>query len=349
MYSLKQNNFFDIIEKELGEDALLDRNIVNNLKSKYGFPFPHWFFTEEFKADYGKYKIPTRIKENPTLINTKLDDEGTIIPEIDPNYIKYGFYNDLKKIVASKEFYPVMIVGESGNGKTKMVEEVCAELKKPLVRINVSNETDETALIGGPTLTNGNIIFKEGPVLKCMREGLILLIDELCRINPQNALCLQAVLEGASFYNKHTGELIKAKPGFQIIATANSKGQGATSKYLSQILDSAFLERFCICIEQEFASEKVEIEILSKYISDKDFVEKLCRWSAVIRESYKQNAIDEIISTRRLIHIAKTYKIFNNKKKAIEYSINRFEDEVKDAFLNLYTKIDAGLDITEET
>lgn len=275
------------------------------------------------------------------LVKSMSDIESISIPEIDSNYVPFGFFSDLETIIKSGRFFPVNIVGNHGSGKSTLVEQVCAKLKRPMIKLSVHSETDETALIGGLTLENGNIIFKEGPVLRAMRNGVVLLIDELDRAKGSTLLCLNSICDGSSFYNKHTGETIMGAPGFTIIATANTKGYGATSRYLSQILDEAFLERFNITIEQEYPTMKIEVEILSKYINDPKFVENLCKWSQVIRESFYNNAVDSIISTRRLIQIAKTYSIFKNKKKSLEYCLNKFESEEKEAFLDLYYKLDA--------
>ena len=221
-----------------------------------------------------------------------------------------------------------------------MAEQVCAQLKRECIRVNISIETDESDLLGGNTLIDGNVVFRDGPVLTAMKRGAVLLIDEVDRGNGSKLMCLQGILEGNGHYNKKTGEMVFPKSGFTIIATANTKGKGSEDgNYLSQILDSAFLERFVITVEQEFPDAKTEKKILTPLIKDTDFIDELVKWADVIRKTYMEGAIDEIISTRRLVHIAKTFNIFGNKAKAIQLCIARFDDETKSGFLDLYNKM----------
>jgi MoxR-like ATPase len=230
-----------------------------------------------------------------------------------------------------------------------MVEQVCAELNRECIRVNISVETDESDLLGGPTLVNGNVVNRDGPVLIAMKRGAVLLIDEVDR-GSNKLMCLQGILEGKSYYNKKTGEVVVPQPGFNIIATANTKGQGSDEgKYLAQILDSAFLERFPITVEQEFPDMKTEKKILAPLIDDKDFVENLCQWADVIRKSYMEGAVDEVISTRRLVHIAKAFTIFKDKMKAITLCVARFDEETKMSFLDLYSKVDASVESPANT
>jgi hypothetical protein len=262
------------------------------------------------------------------------------VPTKFEGYVPFGFYKDLFGIVKSKMFYPVFITGLSGNGKTLMVEQVCAELKRECIRVNISIETDETDLLGGPTLINGNVVNRDGPVLQAMKKGAVLLIDEVDR-GSNKLMCLQGILEGKPYYNKKTGEVVKPADGFTVIATANTKGRGSEEgRYLSQVLDDAFLERFPITVEQEYPDAKTERKILTPLIADKEFVENLCQWADVVRQSFDQGATDEIISTRRLVHIAKAFGIFKDRMKAIELCVNRFDAETKMAFLDLYSKVD---------
>jgi cobaltochelatase CobS len=242
----------------------------------------------------------------------------------------------------------VFITGLSGNGKTLMVEQVCAVLKRECIRVNVSIETDETDLLGGPTLVNGNVVNRDGPVIQAMKRGAILLIDEVDR-GSNKLMCLQGILEGKPYYNKKNGELVKPASGFNVIATANTKGKGSEEgRYLSQILDDAFLERFCITIEQEYPDAKTEKKILTPLIDDEEFVSNLCQWADVVRKSFEQGAVGEIISTRRLVYIAQTYQIFKDRMKSIELCVSRFDMETKTAFLDLYTKVDAKVGETPE-
>ena len=276
-----------------------------------------------------------------------IDESESAIPEKYPDYVPFGFYKDLLSIVKSKMFYPVFITGLSGNGKTLMVEQICAEQKRECIRVNISIETDESDLLGGPTLVNGNVVNRDGPVLIAMKKGAILLIDEVDR-GSNKLMCLQGILEGKPYYNKKTGEVVYPSSGFNVIATANTKGRGSEEgRYLSQILDDAFLERFPITVEQEYPDAKTERKILTPLIEDKDFVECLVKWADIVRQSFDQGATDEIISTRRLVHIARAFSIFNDRLKAIELCVNRFDTETKLAFLDLYSKVDVKVE--EET
>ena len=281
-----------------------------------------------------------------TLRQKKLETEFTsTIPEKDANYVPFGFYKDLEQIIKSKVFYPVFITGLTGNGKTTMVEQVCSKLKRDCIRVNVSIETDEDDLLGGSTLIDGNVTFREGPVIIAMRQGAVLLIDEIDR-GSNKLMCIQGILEGKPYYNKKNNEVIYPAPGFTVIATANTKGQGSDSgKYIAaQILDEAFLERFPITVEQEYPSTAVERKIILNNMNtydcvDEEFADKLVTWAEVIRKTYLEEAIDELISTRRLVHIIKAYSMFKDQSKAIELCINRFDSDTKNAFMDLYTKM----------
>jgi hypothetical protein len=277
-------------------------------------------------------------------METVVDD---MIPLKDGNYVPFGFFKDMKQIIQSRIFYPVFVTGLSGNGKTTMVEQVCADLKRECIRVNVSVETDEDDLIGGNTLIDGNIVYREGPVLLAMKRGAVLLIDE-CDRGSNKLMCLQAILEGKPYFNKKTGEVIHPAAGFTIIATANTKGRGTDDgRFIAaQILDEAFLERFAITVEQEFPGVKVEKEIILNKMTelkvvDNEFADLLVTWADIIRKTFTEGGVDEIVSTRRLIHIVKAYAMFRkNRIKAIELCINRFDDETKSAFMDLYNKVD---------
>jgi hypothetical protein len=269
------------------------------------------------------------------------------IPAKDKTYVPFGFFRSLEQIIKSKTFYPVFITGLSGNGKTTMVEQVAAKLQRECIRVNVSIETDEDDLIGGNTLQDGNVIYREGPVIMAMRRGAILLIDEIDR-GSNKLMCLQSILEGKPFFNKKTGEVIQAAQGFTIVATANTKGRGTEDgRFIAaQILDEAFLERFPITVEQEYPSVTVEKKIVANKMEfygkiDEAFAEKLINWADVIRKTFIEGGVDEIISTRRLVNIVQAYSIFNDQDDAIKYCINRFDDDTKTAFLDLYTKMSA--------
>ena len=273
-------------------------------------------------------------------------DIQNLIPSKDDTFVPFGFYQDLKKVLTTNMFYPVFISGLSGNGKTTMVEQVCANLKREAIRVNISIETDEDDLIGGNTLVDGNVVYREGPVLTAMKRGAVLILDEVDR-GSNKLMCLQAVLEGKSYFNKKTGETITPANGFTIIATANTKGRGSDDgKFISaQLLDEAFLERFAITVEQEYPKAAVEKKIVLNKMAkvgcvDEDFATHLVTWSEVIRKTFFEGAVDELISTRRLEHIVNAYAVFGDKQKAIELCVNRFDEDTKEAFLSLYSKVD---------
>jgi hypothetical protein len=306
------------------------------------------------KGDTCEYSnLPSPVTYQPTtmlLAQPKLKVEvDNLVPNKDATYVPFGFHKDLNTILSSKQFYPVFITGLSGNGKTTMVEQVCAALKRECIRVNISIETDEDDLIGGNTLVDGNVVYREGPVTIAMKRGAVLILDE-CDRGSNKLMCLQAILEGKPYFNKKTGETIYPAPGFNIVATANTKGQGmGDGKYMSaQILDDAFLERFAVTIEQEYPSSKVEKKIIMKKMQrvekvDEDFADKLVQWSDIIRKTFREGAIDDLISTRRLEHIVNAYAMFGDRMKAINLCIARFDEETKTSFLDLYTKVDAGV------
>ena len=305
-------------------------------------------------------ETPATAMANITAMNyhsvQSVTDDEVYIPAKVPEYIKWGEYNTIKKVVKSKMFYPIYISGPSGNGKTMMVEQVCADTGREYVRAQISPETDEDDLIGGFRLINGETVFQKGPVIKAMEKGAILLIDEIDRAT-NKIMCLQGVLEGNPVLLKKTGEVITPAAGFNVIATANTKGRGSDDGRYSaaSIIDDAFLERFVASIDQNYPPANVEKNILTKHahkydVEDSEFIEKLVSWSTVIRKTYDDDAIDEVVSTRRLCHIVKTHSVFNDRAKSIELCINRFDSETKTAFLDLYTKIDESAEpIGQET
>lgn len=268
------------------------------------------------------------------------------VPALNSTYVPFGFFNDLKNIIKSGVFYPVYITGLSGNGKTFMVEQICAQLKRELIRVNITKRSDEDALIGSYELIDGNTVRREGPVLTAMRRGAVLLLDET-DYGTEDLLCLQPILEGKPYFDKKTGEVIHPAKGFTVLATANTKGKGSDDgRFIgANTLNEAFLERFAITVEQEYPPVATERKILSKNfaefgINDDKFIDHLITWAEVIRKTFNEGGVEEVISTRRLVHIAKAYSIFNNRKKAVELCLNRFDNETKSGFLDLYTKVD---------
>ena len=283
-----------------------------------------------------------------------LDDGVKIIPEKMINYVPFGHFKDVKNIIKSKIFFPVFVTGLSGNGKTLMIEQTCATLKRELYRVNITIETDEDDLMGGHTLINGNVMFREGPVIKAMRKGAVLLLDEV-DLGCNKLMCLQSVLEGKGYLIKKTGEWVTPKEGFTILATANTKGQGSDDgKFIgTQIMNEAMLERFAITMQQEYPPVKTEKMILTKEMEltgevDSEFVEKLVDWADIIRKTYYEGGIDDVVTTRRLVHIVNAFRMFGDKLKSITMCISRFDEETRNSILDLYSKIDAGIDLNAE-
>jgi hypothetical protein len=360
--------------------AIVTRQQLVTLSEESGGKRQFWLEADQYRVGRGKYQLPLQefnvnmaglalVKSNPVssmpitepimapvakaiakMSSVARMQEGAIIPKVNSLYVPFGFFDNMKRIVASKKFYPVFVSGLSGNGKTFMVEQACAQLKVECLRVNISPETDEDDLIGGFRLIDGETKWFDGPVVQAMKSGAVLILDEIDR-GSNKLMCLQGVLEGKGLFVKKTGEFVEPVSGFNIIATANTKGKGdETGRYMAAtILDDAFLERFPITVEQEYPDTKVETKILTKLfaslgINDKAFAENLVKWADIIRKTFEEGAIDELISTRRLSHIAEAYTIFNDKMEAIKYCINRFDGETKTAFLDLYSKIDAGID-----
>ena len=302
---------------------------------------------KEAKASFEKPKTISKpvVKSKPTTIS--------LIPKSDPQYVTWGHFKDIKTIISSKIFYPVFVTGLSGNGKTSMIHEVCAKLKRDLVRVNITVETDEDDLLGGFRLVNGETVWQDGPIINAMRRGSIALVDEI-DLASHKIMCLQPVLEGKPIYLKKINEVVYPEPGFNVIATANTKGKGSDDgRFIgTNILNEAFLDRFSATFYQEYPSIKMEAKILNKYfalyeLDEGDFVDKLTKWADVIRRSFKEGAVDEIVTTRRLIDITKSYSIFNDKLKAVAMCLERFDDETKESFTDLYTKIDAGVSMED--
>jgi hypothetical protein len=268
--------------------------------------------------------------------------EQNLIPEQDDTFVRFGNFSDLKKIIQSRVFYPTFITGLSGNGKTISVEQACAQLGRELIRVNITIETDEDDLIGGFRLVDGATVWHNGPVIEALQRGAVLLLDEI-DLASNKILCLQSILEGKGVFLKKIGKFVKPASGFQIFATANTKGKGSDDgRFIgTNVLNEAFLERFPVTFEQAYPTPAQEKNILSKLSNDADFCSRLVDWADIIRKTFYDGGIDEIISTRRLVHIIRAYGIFNDKAKAIQVCVNRFDDETKQAFLELYDKVDA--------
>jgi MoxR-like ATPase len=302
-------------------------------------------FIEPLRAEVVSTSVVNPIPASAVQMQSIVSEERNFAQK-DDTFIAWGPYHDIVKIVKSGMFYPTYISGLSGNGKTFMVEQACAKLKKEFIRVQINPETDEDDLIGGFRLINGETVFSKGPVLKAMENGAILLLDEIDRAT-NKIMCLQGILEGKPVLVKKTGEIVSPAPGFNVIATANTKGKGSEDGRFTaaSIIDEAFLERFTISVDQKFASLNIEKKIVLKHMEkfnsiDQDFADKLVTWADIIRKTFYDDGVDEVISTRRLCHIVQTFSIFSDRAKAIDLCISRFDEDTKAAFLDLYTKVD---------
>ena len=315
---------------------------------------------DQFKVGRGKWNLdvtPQKVEEIERTYEAPAAMpavEQNLIPEKDDTFVKFGNYGDIKKIIESRLFYPTFITGLSGNGKTFSVEQACAQLGRELIRVNLTIETDEDDLIGGFRLVNGETVWHNGPVIEALQRGAILLLDEI-DLASNKILCLQSILEGKGVFLKKIGKYIQPKNGFNVIATANTKGKGSDDgRFIgTNVLNEAFLERFPVTFEQSYPTPATEQKILEGIaldlgVEDRDFCKRLVDWGDIIRKTFYDGGIEEIISTRRLVHIIRAYSIFGDKAKAIEVCVNRFDDETKQAFMELYDKVDADFEITRE-
>lgn len=337
-YSFKDNGIFNLHAVVSGYNGGYEPEVQTPVKSA---PIP---------AIGKSSNMPVAVKT--TAVNSL--DNVKIIPEKMTNYVPFGHFKDIKNIIKSKLFFPVFVTGLSGNGKTLMIEQTCAQLKRELYRVNITIETDEDDLMGGHTLQGGDVLFREGPVIKAMRKGAVLLLDEV-DLGSNKLMCLQSVLEGKGYLIKKTGEWVTPKEGFTILATANTKGQGSDDgKFIgTQIMNEAMLERFAITMQQEYPPVTTERSILKKEMEltgavDEEFCHKLVDWADIIRKTYYEGAIDDVVTTRRLVHIVNAYRMFNDKLKSITMCISRFDEETRNSILDLYSKIDAGVDLNAE-
>ena len=358
---------------KLFEIKMTREEIIEGLRSNYGIEFTAadvkgfcamndiGYSTvtkkiEDFKVGRGKWNLEVTQKAVDNIERSYSAPavmpvvEENLVPEIDSSFVKFGNFADIKNIIKSKLFYPTFITGLSGNGKTFGVEQACAQLKREIVRVNITIETDEDDLIGGFRLVNGETVWHNGPVIEALERGAILLLDEI-DLASNKILCLQSILEGTGVFLKKIGRTVRPAAGFNVIATANTKGKGSDDgRFIgTNVLNEAFLERFPVTFEQSYPKPSVENKILDKIalnlgVKDTEFCKRLVDWGDIIRKTFYDGGIEEIISTRRLVHIIRAYSIFNDKAKAIQVCINRFDDETKQAFLELYDKVDADVD-----
>jgi hypothetical protein len=290
--------------------------------------------------------------EAPAAVPVTVREEQNLVPDKDSNFVPFGNFSDVKKIIQSGIFYPTFITGLSGNGKTFSVEQACAALNRELIRVNITIETDEDDLIGGFRLVNGETVWHNGPVIEALERGAVLLLDEV-DLASNKILCLQSVLEGKGVFLKKTGRYVQPAAGFNVIATANTKGKGSDDgRFIgTNVLNEAFLERFALTFEQEYPTPAIESKILLRVAdsliveNNTEFCTNLANWADIIRKTFKDGGIDEVISTRRLVHIIRAYAIWGDRMKAIKVCVNRFDDETKQSFIDLYDKIDANVEI----
>ena len=363
--SKTQKSVLEVLKNTYKKDTVT-RAEINALVKKKVIKNPSWLKSDKFKVDRGVYTLNIDSKKSDTkkVENTKISTDSkaayvvssltdNVVPTKDDDFVNFGNYADIRNIVKSKKFYPCFITGLSGNGKTLAVTQACAESKREMIRVNITIETDEDDLLGGYRLRDGQTVWQNGPVIEAMERGAVLLLDEI-DLASNKIMCLQPILEGSGIYVKKINKFVKPKIGFNVIATANTKGQGSDDgKFIgTNILNEAFLERFPVTFEQQYPSAKIEEKIVSTKLKsagkkDDKFAHNLVTWADVIRKTYTDGGVDEIISTRRLVHIAEAYGIFKNKMKAIQVCTNRFDDDTKNSFVDLYTKVDSGASVEQ--
>ena len=372
----KKVTFVKAARAMLGENrTIINRAEINAVLAENDLPNCSWLKSSKMRKTRGEYWLPTvdgkyAQNETPTPVDQiaseiaatvqmapsaigVMEEQDSYIPEKFSGYVAWGNFNTVKEVIKSGIFYPLFITGLSGNGKTLMVKETCARLHREYVRANITVETDEDDLIGGFRLLNGETVWHDGPVVTAMKRGALLLLDEV-DLASNKIMCLQPVLEGSSIYLKKIGKWVHPAAGFNVIATANTKGQGSDDgRFIgTNIMNESFLERFPVTIEQTYPTNKIEEKILINELAkqdkvENDFVGNLVKWADVIRKTFYEGGIDEIISTRRLVHIVNAFGIFDDKAKAITMCISRFDGETRDSFLDLYTKVDAGVSVED--
>jgi hypothetical protein len=365
--SPRKKLFVDTATEMFGDGATITKNMVREAAAKANVPVPTWF-QDKCKIGYNAFKLPSEGGSSAAPITAAPDgaevglvnlvasnmEKQNLIPAAFEGFVPWGNFSTIEKVIKSGMFYPIFVTGLSGNGKTLMIEQVCAKLNKELIRVNITIETDEDDLLGGFRLVNGETKFVPGPVIEAMERGCTLLLDE-CDLGSNKLLALQPVLEGKGVFLKKINKWVTPKEGFNVMATANTKGKGSEDgRFIgTNILNEAFLERFAITIEQPYATVATETKIIKaamkKYgAEDNEFAANLVTWADVIRKTFFDGGVDEVISTRRLDHIVKAFAIFGDKMKAIELCVARFDEDTKESFLDLYTKIDAGINVGEE-
>ena len=346
-------NFVDELRDEFGNN--IDASHVKKFATKYSVGYATVSRKlKNFQVKKGTWnltiqegrEILTKALSAPSVIPSV---EQNLVPEIVDTFVPFGNFSDVKKIIQSGIFYPAFITGLSGNGKTFSVEQACAKANRELIRVNISIETDEDDLIGGFRLVDGSTVWHNGPVVEALERGAILLLDEI-DLASNKILCLQSVLEGKGVFLKKIGKYVRPAAGFNVIATANTKGKGSDDGRFvgTNVLNEAFLERFPVTFEQEYPTATVETKILLANGCDQEFTELLVKWAGIIRKTFYDGGVDEVVTTRRLVHIAKAFAIFGNRLTAVTNCISRFDEDTKQSFLDLYTKVDAGEDMEDD-
>ena len=341
-------NFVDELRDEFGNN--IDASHVKKFATKYAVGYATVSRKlKQFQVKKGTWNLT--VQEGREILTKSLSAPSVIpsvqqnlIPEVVDTFVPFGNFNDVKKIIQSGIFYPAFITGLSGNGKTFSVEQACAKANRELIRVNISIETDEDDLIGGFRLVDGNTVWHNGPVVEALERGAVLLLDEI-DLASNKILCLQSILEGKGVFLKKIGKYVKPAKGFTVVATANTKGKGSEDGRFvgTNVLNEAFLERFPVTFEQNYPHPATELKILEALCTDKEFCKRLTDWADIIRKTFFDGGIDEVISTRRLVHIVRAYEIFGNRAKAITACISRFDEETKEAFQQLYDKVDADV------
>ena len=366
--NVKQKSVVDLLNKEYKSETVT-RAQINALVKKKVIKNPSWLKSDKYKVGRGVYKLPlndneetadNNVVESPKVEKTESKAAyivssltENVIPDKDKDFVNFGNFSDIRNIITSKKFYPVFITGLSGNGKTLAVTQSCAVAKREMIRVNITIETDEDDLLGGYRLRDGQTVWQNGPVIEAMNRGAVLLLDEI-DLASNKIMCLQPILEGSGIYVKKINKWVKPKFGFNVVATANTKGQGSEDgKFIgTNVLNEAFLERFPVTFEQEYPAAKTEEKIVATKLksagkSDVKFAKNLVTWADVIRRTYFDGGVDEIISTRRLVHIAEAYGMFKNKMKAMSVCTYSFDEDVKTSFVDLYSKVDSGASVDE--
>jgi len=386
-YTEKQLKFLSAAVVKHGEGAVLAKTTITEIAEENGLKFPFWLTDTRRMGAFTKvgkdtYRLPAlnggegatvadvvtapvvntpapvetkKVESDSTLDMSTYFNPAELIPKKDPLFVAHGHFGDLVKVLQSKKFYPVFETGESGTGKTYMTEQACAKLKREFIRVNITVETDEDDLLGHYALIDGNTVWQDGPVVIAMERGAVLLLDEI-DLASNKVMCLQPILEGKGVYLKKINRMVTPAAGFSVVATANTKGKGSEDGrfVFTNILNEAFLERFPITMEVGYPTAQTEKKIINKVLdslgcSDTDFSEKLVNWANAIRKTFYDGGIDEVIATRRLVHISNAFAIFGDRMKSIEMCVNRFDEDTKTSFLDLYSKIDAGVEIDESS